>query len=107
MASDLYNEIFSDGKAEGEARGEARGRAEGEARGRAEGEAKSILAVLAARGIPVSDAVRERVLGCTDIATLDVWVRRAAVATTAAAVVRAKPPVHAPARRPARRARKT
>jgi predicted transposase YdaD len=87
MESEFYRNVFG------------RGKVEGKAEGQAEGEAKSILAVLAARGIPVSDAVRARVLACTDIATLDLWVRRAAVATTAASVVRAKAPA-------ARRARK-
>jgi hypothetical protein len=77
--SELFQGIFE----KGEAKGEAKGRAEG------------ILAVLAARGIPVSDAIRARILGCTDIETLDAWIRRAAVASTAAAVVRSrasKPP---------------
>ncbi len=79
MESELYREIFGEGRAAGEAKGEA----------------KSVLAVLAARGIAVSDAIRERVLGCTDIPTLDVWVQRAAVASTAAGVVRAKTPPRA------------
>ena len=51
--------------------------------------------MLEARGIPVSAAVRERVLGCSDVALLDVWVRRAAVASTAATVVRTKAPAGA------------
>ncbi len=72
MESELYKDIFG--------------------KGEAKGEAKSILAVLAARGIPVRPAVRERILGCSDIATLDVWIQRAAVAPTASAVVRAKAP---------------
>ena len=80
MESELYREIFGDGKVEGEAKG------------RVEGRAESILTVLAARGIPVSDTIRARILGCTDPAILDVWIRRAAVASTAAAVVRAKTP---------------
>ncbi|MFT3773048.1 MAG: hypothetical protein QM820_47305 [Minicystis sp.] len=63
--------------------------------GQAEGKAESILAVLSARGIPVSDTVRERIRGCHDIDTLDAWLQRAAVASTAAAVVRAKAAVHA------------
>lgn len=83
MKNEFYEEIFGDGKLEG----------------KAEGKAQAILAVLEARGIPVSAAVRERVLGCTDVALLDAWVRRAAVAATAAAVVRAKsPPRAAPGR---------
>lgn len=75
MGSELYREILGKGRAQG----------------RVEGKAESILAFLTARDIPVSDAVRTRILGCTDVATLDAWIRRAAVAATAAAVVRAKP----------------
>lgn len=86
MESELYREIFGDGKAQGKA--------------------EDILAVLAARGIPVSDTIRARILGCADTATLDVWVRRAAVASTAAAVVRAKA-LARPAAGPARHAQKT
>jgi hypothetical protein len=64
----------------GRAEGEAKGRAEGEAKGRAE----AILAVLSARGVTLTDEQRQRVYGCTDIAVLDQWLRRAAtVASTA------------------------
>jgi hypothetical protein len=107
--SELFRGIFKKGQAEGKAEGEAKGKAEGEAKGKAEGEAKgkaeSILAVLTAREIPVSDALRERILNCTDIDTLNVWIRRAAVVSTAAAVVRSRTPKSPPARRPRRRTR--
>lgn len=88
MESELYREIYGDGVTAGEAKGKA----------------ESILAVLTARDVPISDAVRARILGCTDGPTLDTWIRRAAVASTAAAVVRAKAPAPAPAR-PARASR--
>jgi hypothetical protein len=101
--SELFRGIFKKGQAEGKAEGEAKGKAEGEAKGEAKGKAQSILAVLTAREIPVSDATRERILSCTDIDTLDVWIRRAAVASTAAAVVRSKAPKSPPARQPRRR----
>ncbi len=91
MESELYKSIFG----------------KGEARGKVQGKAESVLAVLAARGIAVSNTVRERILTCTDIPTLDAWLGRAAVASTAAAVVRAKtPPRIPPPKRPAARARK-
>ena len=80
--------------------------ADGEAKGRAEGKAESILTVLAARGIAVSDTLRARILSCADAVTLDVWTRRAAVASTAAAVVRARVPARADAGRAARHAPK-
>lgn len=59
--------------------GEAEGRAEGQAQGRA----ASVLAVLAARGVEVSEPVRERIASCTDTDQLDLWIRRAATATSA------------------------
>jgi hypothetical protein len=60
----------------------AQGREEGEARGEARGRAASVLAVLAARGLTVTPEQRERVLSCNDIAALDGWIARAAVAGT-------------------------
>ncbi|MGV9781287.1 hypothetical protein [Nocardia farcinica] len=51
--------------------------AEGEAQGEAIGEAKSVLTVLDARGITVSDQVRETILSCRDLDQLQKWLRRA------------------------------
>jgi predicted transposase/invertase (TIGR01784 family) len=72
----------AEGEARGRAEGEARGRAEGEARGRAEGEARgraaAILAVLAARQVPVGEEQRMRIGACTDLTLLDQWLSRAA-----------------------------
>jgi predicted transposase YdaD len=73
--------------AQGEAHGRAEGRAEGEAKGKAEGRAQAILAVLEARGIEVPELVRHRVLGCTDVSILDVWIARAVTANAASDVV--------------------
>ncbi len=47
------------------------------AEGEAKGEAKSILTVLDARGIAVSDQVRETILSCRDLDQLEKWLRRA------------------------------
>lgn len=55
---------------------------QGRAEGRAEGEATALLAFLAARGIEVPSDARARITGCTDLARLDSWIRRAATATT-------------------------
>ena len=49
-------------------------------KGRAEGEADAVLEVLDARGLDVSEDVRERVTRCTDIEQLRTWLRRAATA---------------------------
>lgn len=58
----------------------------GIAKGRAEGQAiaaRTVLAVLAVRGLAVHDHVRERVHACTDLDTLEQWTVRAATVTTA------------------------
>jgi hypothetical protein len=55
---------------------DAKRRAEAEARG----EAKALLRVLELRGLSVSAKQRERVLACTDPATLDEWLARAVTA---------------------------
>ncbi|MEV5414224.1 hypothetical protein AB0K60_35985 [Thermopolyspora sp. NPDC052614] len=58
------------------------GREDGRAEGLAEGEAKAVLTVLEARGFAVTEAVRARVLDCTDVALLEELVRRSATVTT-------------------------
>ena len=73
----------AEGKAEGRAEGKAEGRAEGKSEGKAEGRAEAILTVLEARGIEVTTSLRERVLACTEDATLDTWLTRAVSAATA------------------------
>jgi hypothetical protein len=81
MASGNYefqSDFAKKHQAKGRAEGEATGRAAGEAKGRAE----ALLAVLQARGLQVSDEVRGRVLGCTDVAQLDAWVRKAVSVTS-------------------------
>lgn len=41
-----------------------------------------MLSVLDARGVAVPDEERARIAGCTDLALLDEWVRRAVTART-------------------------
>ncbi|WP_285494210.1 hypothetical protein [Actinomadura sp. NBRC 104425] len=61
----------------------AEGKAQGIAEGEAVGEAKSVLLILEARGITVTDEQRQRVLTCTDLQQLETWVRRAATISSA------------------------
>ncbi|MFO0604625.1 MAG: hypothetical protein U0324_15690 [Polyangiales bacterium] len=75
-------------KADARSEGRAEGRAEGKAEGRAEGLRLSVLAVFAARGLPVSDAARERVAAEEDVATLEAWLRVAVIAATAEEALR-------------------
>ena len=56
----------------------AQGRAEGEATGKI----AAILAVLAARGIPLTGQARARIETCRDRVTLDRWIARAATAAS-------------------------
>ena len=51
-------------------------------RAEARGEARALLALFDARGLMVSEEQRARVLACTDAATLESWVRRAATASS-------------------------
>jgi hypothetical protein len=46
-----------------------------------------VLTVLDARGVHVPEAIRDRILGCTDLGQLATWLRRAAIATTTDQVV--------------------
>lgn len=58
-------------------------REEGREEGRVEDRAAMTLRILQWRGIPVSDAVRERVQACTDLDQLERWAQRAVHATRA------------------------
>ncbi|NEB11456.1 hypothetical protein G3I32_21865 [Streptomyces coelicoflavus] len=57
----LFEEKYLEGKAEGEARGEAKG----------------VLRVLEVRGLVITDAVRERIVTCSDLTLLHDWLDRA------------------------------
>jgi hypothetical protein len=55
--------------------------AQGEAKGEAKGEANMLLRVLAARGLAVTDDLRQRITSCTDTTQLETWFDRAITAT--------------------------
>jgi hypothetical protein len=57
-----------------------------EAAAEARGTARAILGVLEARGIPMSEAQRQEILGCQDLDRLGRWLRRAALASSAGEV---------------------
>lgn len=59
------------------------GREQGREEGRVADRADMTLRILEWRGIPVPDAVRERVESCTDLDRLTTWSQRAVHATTA------------------------
>jgi hypothetical protein len=68
---------------QGLAKGLAKGREEGLTRGRAE----DVLRILTARGVHADEAARQRILTCTDVATLDRWFERSLNATTLSEVL--------------------
>jgi hypothetical protein len=53
------------------------GRVEGLAMGRSEG----VLRILAVRGVSVDGKARQRIMSCTDLDTLALWLERAGTAT--------------------------
>ncbi|MGP3930127.1 hypothetical protein [Nonomuraea sp. KM88] len=59
-----------------------RGLAEGRTECKAEEAAKSVLLVLTARSLDISEGARVRIRSCTDLAQLETWVTRAATAQT-------------------------
>ena len=54
-----------------------------EAIGEVRGEAKSLLLVLEARGVPLTQEQRDLVMSCADVDKLDGWLKRAVAATSA------------------------
>ena len=54
---------------------------------RAEGKAEAIVAILTARGIAVDDEGRARIMGCSDVTTLDRWIVRSIFASSVDDVV--------------------
>ncbi|GAA4063394.1 hypothetical protein [Nonomuraea soli] len=85
--SDMAKEQRGIGRTEGREEGRAEGRAEGKAEGRAEGKVEALLITLGARGLTVSPEQRARIEGCTDLAELDLWIRRALTCPTTAEVL--------------------
>ena len=78
---------WAEGRAEGRAEGGAQGRAAGEAEGFTKGKVAAVLAILAARTIPVSAEVRAHIEACNDSAVLDQWIQRATIAASAAEII--------------------
>jgi predicted transposase/invertase (TIGR01784 family) len=69
------------------AEGKVEGFVEGHAEGHKAGVADALLTVLRGRGIPVPEAVRERILAQKDPARLQRWLERAVIASTVAEVL--------------------
>jgi predicted transposase YdaD len=84
---ELFERGRERGREEGREEGLARGLEQGLAQGVTQGRAEDILRILTARGVPVDEAARQRILGCTDMATLDRWFDKALQATAVSVVL--------------------
>ena len=85
--SDFAKKYVAQGRAEGRTEGLNEGLNEGLTRGRIEEAARNLLTVLRVRGLAVSDAARERILSQNDPERLELWLEKAAVASSVAAVL--------------------
>jgi hypothetical protein len=72
------------GTAEGMRRGTAEGMRRGTAEGMRRGTAEAVVAVLAARGVPLDDGQRDRILDEQDLVRLERWITRALACASAA-----------------------
>ncbi len=97
--SDFAKKYYGQGLAKGEAKGLAAGEAKGKAEGEAKGKAEAVLAVLEARGLKVSKAQQQTILGCSEVAQLDAWLRQVAAVSRASELTGLAPAPQKPARR--------
>ena len=75
-------QLIERGLQQGLEKGLARGRQEGLQQGLTRGRAEDVLRILIARGVPVDEAARQRILSCTDLSLLDRWFDRSLNATS-------------------------
>jgi hypothetical protein len=59
----------------------------GRVKGQAEGRAEDVLRILMKRRVSVDPQARQRILSCTDLATLGLWLERAITAKHVAEVL--------------------
>ncbi|MEP7124006.1 MAG: hypothetical protein ABJE95_23970 [Byssovorax sp.] len=78
---------WKEARAEGRSEGRTEGRTEGRIEGDAFARARNVLTVLRARGLAVSDAVRERILAEKDPERLERWLERSVVAASVSDVL--------------------
>jgi hypothetical protein len=68
--SELVRKLVGQGREEG--------REEGQQEGRLDGERSALIKVLEARGLAVDGGARKRLLACTELAQIDLWLSQAA-----------------------------
>ncbi|AKJ00881.1 putative transposase/invertase (TIGR01784 family) [Archangium gephyra] len=80
-AEEMLEQGVQKGLEKGLARGREEGREEGLQQGLLRGRAEAILRILTVRGVHADEETRQRILTCTDMATLDRWFDRSLNAT--------------------------
>jgi hypothetical protein len=75
--SEFARKYVAQGREEGRQEGREEGLQEGLQQGLQKGEKEALLEVLAARGVKVDAAARQRIQECTQLAQLKRWLRRA------------------------------
>jgi hypothetical protein len=74
--SDWGKDLFAKGMAAGEAKGHADGIAKGELLGQVKGRASAALSLLEHLGFTIPSDIRDQVMACLDLTSLDRWLRR-------------------------------
>ncbi|MGZ3419243.1 MAG: hypothetical protein ACXVEF_39165 [Polyangiales bacterium] len=82
IIEDLVDYGYDLGLAEGIERGIEQGIEQGIEAGRVAEAIAALLAVLSARSLTLPSSLEARVRACTNVAQLDAWLRRGAVATS-------------------------
>ena len=85
------------------AQGREEGRQEGRAEGLHEGERAALLEVLDARGLQVDEPTRQRILACTELSQLKLWLRKAVSVQAAQELFEPEPAAKPTARKTAKR----
>jgi hypothetical protein len=75
--SELVRKLVGHGLEKGLEKGLKKGLQQGEQKGRLEGEHRALIKVLKARGLTVDDTARRRILACTELAQLELWLGKA------------------------------
>lgn len=75
--SEFVRKLVGHGLEKGLKKGLKQGLRQGQQEGRLEGEHRALFKVLKARGLTVDETTRQRILACTELAQLELWLGKA------------------------------
>jgi len=101
--SEFARKYVAQGREEGREEGRQEGRQEGREEGLHEGERAALLEVLDARGLQVDEPTRQRILACTELSQLKLWLRKAVSVQAAQELFEPAPAAKPTARKGAKR----